>query len=330
MPRLPAPLGRRRRPADERPGLGQELEPPGEEAARQAVARLLQRQYERENPPGHGTALRDQHAKAHGCVRATFRVGDDVPTPLRHGLFARPGSYPAWVRFSASSPRPRPDAALDAHGMAIKVLDVATDDGGAGPTTQDLLLANSTVFFCRTAEDYVELTAAAARGRLPAFFFPSWRPWRWRVPELVNMVNAIRHRVHDPLDVRYWSQTPYRLGPHAVKYSAVSTGERGRWRSQGPDRIREAMAAHLAAADATFDVMVQRQVDARRMPVEDPTVVWSERRSPFVTVATCHITAQTFDTDERRQFAEALAFTPWHSLPDHRPLAGINRMRRPS
>lgn len=309
-------------------GLGEEREPPGEDAARQEIARLLERQYARSNPPGRGVALRDQHAKAHGCVRATFTVTDDVPAPLRHGLFAQPATYTAWVRFSASSPRPRPDTGFDAHGMAIKVLDVTGD--GDGSTTQDLVLVNSTVFFCRNAADYVDVTAAVARGRLPAFFFPSWRPWRWRVPELVNLVNAIRHRIHDPLDVRYWSQTPYKLGPHAVKYAARPSGGPSRRRARGPDRLREAMVAHLAAGPASFDVLVQRQVDAARMPVEDPTVVWSERRSPFVKVATCDIPPQSFDTEERRRFAEHLSFTPWHALPEHRPLGGINRVRRPA
>jgi hypothetical protein len=74
--------------------------------------------------------------------------------------------------------------------------------------------------------------------------------------------------------------------------------------------------------------MVQVQTDPRRMPVEDPTVVWKERMSSFEKVATIRIPAQAFSTDARRDFADNLSFTPWHCLPEHRPLGGINRVRR--
>ena len=40
------------------------------------------------------------------------------------------------------------------------------------------------------------------------------------------------------------------------------------------------------------------------------------------------IPSQTFDTPARMTFCENLSYTPWHSLPDHRPLGGINRARK--
>ena len=33
-------------------------------------------------------------------------------------------------------------------------------------------------------------------------------------------------------------------------------------------------------------------------------------------------------TPEALEHCEKLAFTPWHSLADHQPLGGINRLRR--
>jgi hypothetical protein len=74
--------------------------------------------------------------------------------------------------------------------------------------------------------------------------------------------------------------------------------------------------------------MVQRQGDPERMPVEDPTIRWSERASPFLTVATIRIPPQEFTSEAQQAFAENLSFTPWHSLPEHQPLGGINRVRR--
>ena len=207
----------------------------------------------------------------------------------------------------------------------------ASASGEGDEQAQDFILGNSRAFFCRDAADYLELSTAVADGRTLRFFLGSWAPWRWRLRELWTMLNAIRHHVDDPLGIRYWSQTPYRLGPHAVKYSAKPTAPAPPPAvTEGPDRLRRVMADRLRTGGASFDFMVQLQVDPRRMPVEDPTIVWRERRSPFRTVATCRIPAQTFDTPERRRFDEALSFSPWHVLPEHLPLGGINRVRKPT
>ena len=47
---------------------------------------------------------RSAFAKAHACVRATVDVAELEPR-LRHGLFARPGRYDAWIRFSNGAGR---------------------------------------------------------------------------------------------------------------------------------------------------------------------------------------------------------------------------------
>ena len=92
-----------------------------------------------------------------------------------------------------------------------------------------------------------------------------------------------------------------------------------------PDKLRLAAVAHLKDHEARFDFFVQVQTDPVTMPVEDPTVEWN---GPYQKVATLRIPPQQFDTTERKLFGENLSFTPWHSLPDHRPLGGINRVRR--
>ena len=167
-------------------------------------------------------------------------------------------------------------------------------------------------------------------GRFIRFFFPGWNPTIWRLRELVNMLGATQRRVENPLRIQYWSQTPSALGPHAVKYTAMprasnrpSTVDR-----QAENYLELAMAEELSSSDACFDFMVQLQADEHATPVEDPTIPWSERVSPFNAVATIRIPRQEFGSDEQKQFAENLSFTPWHSLPAHRPLGGINRVRR--
>ena len=74
--------------------------------------------------------------------------------------------------------------------------------------------------------------------------------------------------------------------------------------------------------------MVQVQTDPHRMPIEDATVKWPERLSPYVPVARLRLPAQRFDSDAQLAFADALRYNPWHSLPEHRPLGNSNRARR--
>jgi hypothetical protein len=95
-----------------------------------------------------------------------------------------------------------------------------------------------------------------------------------------------------------------------------------------PDRLRKAMVDHLARAEARFDFMVQVRTSTDTMPIEDSSIVWSESESPFRRVASIVIPPQTFDTPQQMTFGENLSNTPWHSLPEHRPIGGINRVRK--
>jgi len=45
-------------------------------------------------------------------------------------------------------------------------------------------------------------------------------------------------------------------------------------------------------------------------------------------VATITIPRQNFDTKPRDTACELLSYSPWHALPDHKPLGAVNRMRK--
>jgi hypothetical protein len=64
------------------------------------------------------------------------------------------------------------------------------------------------------------------------------------------------------------------------------------------------------------------------MPIEDATVEWDETVSPFRKVARVHIPPQEFESPEHMKFCENLAFNPWRVLPEHKPLGGLNRVRK--
>ncbi|MBF0204528.1 MAG: hypothetical protein HQK67_09500, partial [Desulfamplus sp.] len=147
---------------------------------------------------------------------------------------------------------------------------------------------------------------------------------------IINELRKARQNQTSPLDIRYWSTTPYMYGKdHIVKYSIIPTSH---IKSSLPsiladDYLTANMEKHLAENEASFDFMIQLQKDPVKMPVEDAGVEWSEKESPFIKVASIRIHPQPFRTKEREDFAEDLSFSPAHSLIEHRPIGGINRAR---
>ncbi|HXI71397.1 MAG TPA: catalase family protein [Verrucomicrobiae bacterium] len=301
-----------------------------EEALCSEIRREILLKLEQLYPTGGMFVRRDAHPKTHGVVRAEFRVNSDVPQEMRHGIFASPKTYQAWVRFSAGSPGIQSDRRPDIRGMAVKLMNVPGHkliQQESLATTQDFLMANNPVYFIRNLTDYSSFAASVRKGRLMSFFL-NGMPWHWRLRELWLLAMATLHNVNNPLTIQYWSQTPYQLGPHRIKFS-VKPHDMGLTRvpTNSPNYLQEAMTDLLQTKAVTFDFLVQLQVDKKTMPIEDATIRWDEKKSPFLKVASIYIPQQFFTSNEQMMFAENLSFTPWHSLPDHRPLGGINRAR---
>lgn len=280
-----------------------------------------------------GTARRDAHPKAHGLVTAAFTVADDVPPDLRHGIFAQPARYAAVIRFSNGSPIVQSDGRRDQRGMALKLRDVPGAPLVAQPDderSQDFVLASAPCFFIRTVDDYVAFVRAQVKR--PAWrvlsFFVGPNPLRWRVYELRKLLASLG-RTDDLLATRYWSQVPYRLGPHAVKYSAVPTSPPRTWpHAGGPRFLADRLIERLAEGPASFDFLVQVQIDPETMPIEDATVPWDEASAPFRKVATIELPRQEVDTPERWAEADRLVFSPWHARAEHVPIGAMNEIRR--
>jgi hypothetical protein len=144
------------------------------------------------------------------------------------------------------------------------------------------------------------------------------------------MRDMISKHPDTPLGLHYWSTTPYRLGPHAVKWSAFPT-EASPHQASSPnsgDKLRKVMSRQLQERVFSFDFAAQLQTDPESMPIEDPRREWDEQRSPWRKLATLKLPVQTPDTPERMEFCEHLSFNPWRCLPEHRPLGGVNRARK--
>lgn len=309
--------------------LGKEYPAADEVEHTEEIRKLFTGLSERKYPPGVRPMLRDAHTKAHGLVKAEFTVLGNLDDRARAGLFARPATYQAWIRFSSAFSDVQKDPEADVRGMAIKVMGVEGQkmlESERSARTQDFLLINHPIFFSPTVKDYLEFSREYVKAENPVGYL--LRPQHWR--QAAILYRASRHNVVNPLTTRYWSSVPFKHGAGAVKYSATPSDGVVREGKPGASAafLREALAATLREKDFSFDFAVQFQVDAVRMPIEDPSIDWDEKLSPFITVAKIHIPKQEFDTPRQNEYAEQLSFTPWHCLPEHQPIGGVNRIRR--
>ncbi|MFN7913924.1 MAG: hypothetical protein U0Q55_01195 [Vicinamibacterales bacterium] len=270
---------------------------------------------------GDGTT-RDAHTRHHGLLAATFTVGDDVPKQYRHGLFARPGTYRAYIRFSNGRPTPLlpPDAAPDVRGVAIKLFGVEGEKEAPDERlTHDFILASHPTFFVPDVfayVDFLKLPSLAEKMRL--------------FPDLAKSFRTFEN----PLTIRYFSQTPYALGTHVVKYvlRPIAPAERPpitftpeQMAACAPDFLRTAMAEYLKDAAATLAFMVQPPPDEAAAHIDDAARLWDTEP---VQLATITIPPQDFRNPAQDALAETISFSPWHCLAAHRPLGSVNLARR--
>lgn len=299
---------------------------PKEEEANTKLINLLKKMLE-EDYPKPKRMLRDAHPKMHGLVKASFIVEPNLPEELRVGVFAEPKSWPTWVRFSNMSAPPGPDGRRDSRGMALKLMGVPGEKilptEKDGPT-QDFVMMSSPIFVTRHVVGFEQLVAALMGGKLRLGLHMLTHP------RVAKLFLGVLVKCPSALNFQYWSVTPYRFGDRIIKFTAKATTPGPTTVPENPSYnfLREQMVQQLSTGDASFDFMIQFRTVPEKMPVDDPTIDWSVEESPFIKVATVHIPQQTFDTEEQNIYGDNLSFTPWHALPVHQPLGGINIARR--
>lgn len=297
------------------------------------IAEVLRAKLEAKHDAEGGEVKRDAHPKSHGCVKATFRVEEGLHPMLAQGVFAKAQTFDAWVRFSNGNEDPnRADAEGDARGMAIKLLGVPGEkvlSSKKHAEEQDFVLSNHPAFFIDKPSEYLQLLHQVGGNIFSRTLGAAWTLGITGTRIYREMTSSV---IASPLEVRYWSATPYRLGMGpdrvAVKYSARPSAPHS---SRVPDDpapnfLRDAMVATLSERDVEFEFLVQ--VRGEDMKVEASTEEWEEEHAPFVKVATLTIPKQEFSTPERDALGEALSFSPWHALLEHKPLGAVNRVRR--
>ena len=306
--------------------LCQEVPVPDEDAITAGIKDAMSRYTEREYQGR--IAERAGNTKTYGVVRGEFRVLDDIPTNYKHGIFAEPKTYPAWIRFGGPGPASPPDIADSGIlSIGIKLMEVPgeklLDDEKA---TQDFTGISCPTF---TTPNIVENLKLQKRiyARTPVFYFI--KPFDSHFLDM-TMQGIYARMNRSPLEVRYWSCVPYLLGEgQAMKYSVTPCSDRKTKIPWNPPDVwmLQSLAMTLSNRDAEFDFSIQLQTNAKRMPVEDASIEWPERLSAFVPVAKIVIPKQEFRSPAQDKFARELSFNPWHCIAEHRPLGNQNRAR---
>ena len=196
--------------------------------------------------------------------------------------------------------------------------------------------------------------------------FIGLRPPRFRWRGILALWGTLTWTAN-PLFLTYFSQVPIAMGRdeknnwRAVKFRArprqglspverlvfsaraflFQFGIRGSGDESAKNFLQRALYDYLATHNATFDLGIQLRTDRRSMPLDDATKKWKTWRllpwrapaSRFVTIGEVSIGrdehyAQPGMRKELQAFGQHLSYTPWHAVPEHRPLGSINRARR--
>jgi hypothetical protein len=276
---------------------------------------------------------RGGNTKTHGVVKATVTIREDIPAHCRIGIFANPRSYPAYVRYAGPGPNVPSDIQdVGFMSMAVKLMDVPGKKlMDEEKFTQDIITTSGgPTFVTPNTRENAKLQYWSLVDMTLYYFL---NPFDSHLLDMF-MQSLWNETQTNPLNKRYWSCTPYLLGEgQAVMYSFVPKTKvvshiPGLPFGKVPfNYLRENMSKTLSEQDVEFDLMIQLQTDPHLMPIEDSSVSWPEKLSPFIPVATVHIPKQQFESEALVEFTKRLKMNPWHCLPEHRPLGNLNRAR---
>ena len=295
----------------------------------------------------YGHAVRSVHAKAHGIVEGEMVIEDGLPLELAQGLFAASGSHKVVMRFSTNPGDILDDSVSSPRGLALKILDVSGErlPDSQGETTQNLVLINSPAFAAPDAKKFLgslkQLAATTDKAEWAKKLLSATLRGVETALEAVGGKSAMLSNmggtpITHPLGDTYYSAVPFRFGDYIAKFAVAPmspnltdlTGDKVST-SDRPDALREVIGETLIEQGGTWELRVQLNTDLDAMPVEDASVEWDEKASPYRTVARIIVAPQlSMGTDLAGEVDEQTFFSPWHGLAAHRPLGSVNRARR--
>jgi hypothetical protein len=262
---------------------------------------------------------------------------------LAKGIFAKPGRYPAIVRFGNADPKINSDFKPDVRSLSFSV-DLTRDGTVASDATvdrQDFSLQNAPPLPINDSRAFLAVMRVLTASN------PAVGLWSVSPKDKLRAVRAItlaqvqsRQAIKAYQQLRYWSNVPFRHGPNdVVQYSATPSQSNSAHPLQksNPKALQDELIRHLTEDSnmSSFDFGVQF-LDPQKMTywgkrhdanfwIENASVVWKEAEAPFHTVA--RLTLQPRSQLSQPESHATYFDVTGHSTPDSRPVGSINRAR---
>jgi hypothetical protein len=282
---------------------------------------------------------RGTHAKGI-CVRASFEVfdlatryGPELAERLAKGIFVKPGTFPAVVRFGNADSNINSDFKPDVRSLSFSV--------DLGASRQDFSMQNATTLPINDSPAFLAtmkvLTASSPIAGMWSLPFKD----KMKVARTLALAALQSWQKVKPYQtLRYWSTVPFRHGPaDIVKFCATPSPENPGQSLQrkNPDALQDELIRHLKedATMSSFDFGVQF-LDCEKMTyggktrdvgfwIENASIEWDEARAPFMTVARL---ALEKNSQLSKEASDAVYFdVTGHATPDSKPVGSINRAR---
>jgi hypothetical protein len=299
----------------------------------------------------HRSLCRGTHASG-VCVQAQFEIFDVVAerppglgARLAKGIFAKPGIYPAVVRFANADVNINSDFKPDVRSLSFSV-DLTRDGtvSVSGSSRQDFSMQNATTLPINDSPAFLAtMKLLTASNPVVGLWSLSFKDKLKVVRTLVLAELQARQRIKPYQQLRYWSTVPFRHGPDdVVKFSALPSPDNAARPLQRTNQkgLQDELVRHVKEDRemSWFDFAVQF-LDTGKMTywgkrrdaefwIENASVEWDEAESPFQTVARLTLLTNSQLSPEA---SEAVYFdVTGNSTPDSRPVGSINRARCPA
>lgn len=293
------------------------------------------------------------HSKGYCALKAKFEILDNLPEAYAQGLYAKPGTHDAVIRFSNAQGNIAPDRRLGMGiGLAFKIFDVpgkklTPDEPDC--TTFDYALVNSPVFFTNSVEDYAYLSKLVFGVNeylgnnnlgLIKFGFNWLTKYGKELPDLQGLqtLNAFRKiattKPKNPWLYDYFSQGTVRHGDYMGKIRVTPT-EASKNKIKQPkvhlftedEAIRPVLLDEIIDHDYEYEVQIQLCRNVKKQSIEKVTKEWDESKAPFVTIAKLTIPKQQVAEDGNFEVMEHLSFSVFRALEENRPIGSIQQSR---
>ncbi len=296
----------------------------------------------------HRSLCRGTHASG-VCVRAEFEIFDvtakrasELAARLAKGIFAKPGVYPAVVRFANADSNINSDFKPDVRSLSFSV-DLGRDGTAAvgGSSRQDFSMQNATTLPINDSAAFLATIKVLTASN------PVAGLWSLPFKDKLKVVRTLalaelqaRQRIRPYQQLRYWSTVPFRHGPaDVVKFSAIPSPDNSARPLQkgNPKGLQDELVRHIKEDGqmSWFDFAVQF-LDTGKMTywgktrdanfwIENASVEWKEGEAPFHGVARLTLIK---DSQLSPEASEATYFdVTGNCTPDSRPVGSINRAR---